>query len=218
MVAGVGRETSDEKIEAWSNGPVVRDLFEYHRGKYYVSGIEAGDSGKLDADQKATVDMALKHYGDKPAYWLVRLSHSEPPWIEARGDLSPTESSDAEITLDSMAQYYSSLLEIDIESWKATAEEMAAPDMADILTESKRKIEADEVIPWEEVKREFDMIAIERGAKRSLESRIDTKIAESIIARIDGLQQDPHSGKPLKGPLKGKYRLTVAGLPSGISN
>ena len=52
-------------------------------------------------------------------------------------------------------------------------------------------------------------IAIESGAKRSLESRIDTKIAESIIARIDSLQQDPHSGKPLKGPLKGKYRLTV---------
>ena len=151
------RPLFDEKIEAWSNGPVVRDLFEYHRGKYYVSGIEAGDSGKLDADQKATVDMALKHYGDKPAYWLVRLSHSEPPWIEARGDLSPTESSDAEITLDSMAQYYSSLLEIDIESWKATAEEMAAPDMADILTGSKRKIEADEFIPWEEVKREFDI-------------------------------------------------------------
>ena len=52
-------------------------------------------------------------------------------------------------------------------------------------------------------------IAIESGAKRSLESRIDTNIAESIIARIDSLQQDPHSGKPLKGPLKGKYRLTV---------
>ena len=151
------RPLFDEKIEAWSNGPVVRDLFEYHRGKYFVSGIEAGDSGNLDDEQKTTVDMVLKHYGDKPAYWLVRLSHSEPPWIEARGDLSPTESSDAEITLDSMAQYYSSLLEIDIESWKATAEELADTDKADILTESKRKIESDEVIPWEEVKREFDI-------------------------------------------------------------
>ena len=151
------RPLFDEKIEAWSNGPVVRDLFEYHRGKYYVSEIEAGDAGKLDADQKATVDMVLNHYGDKPAYWLVRLSHSEPPWIEARGDLSPTEQGNAEIMLDSMAQYYSSLLEIDIEAWKATAEEMADADKAEILTESKRKIEADEVIPWEEVKREFDI-------------------------------------------------------------
>ena len=151
------RPLFDEKIEAWSNGPVVRHLFEYHRGKYYVSEIEAGDAGKLDADQKATVDMVLNHYGDKPAYWLVRLSHSEPPWIEARGDLSPTEQGNAEIMLDSMAQYYSSLLEIDIEAWKATAEEMADADKAEILTESKRKIEADEVIPWEEVKREFDI-------------------------------------------------------------
>ena len=151
------RPLFDEKIEAWSNGPVVRDLFEYHRGQYYVSEIEAGDSGKLDAEQKATVDMVLNHYGDKPAYWLVRLSHSEPPWIEARGDLTPTEQGNAEIMLDSMAQYYSSLLEIDIEAWKATAEEMADADKAEILTESKRKIEADEVIPWEEVKREFDI-------------------------------------------------------------
>ena len=151
------RPLFDEKIEAWSNGPVVRDLFDYHRGKYYVSEIEAGDSGKLDSEQKATVDMVLNHYGDKPAYWLVRLSHSEPPWIEARGDLSPTEQGDAEIMLDSMAQYYSSLLEIDIEAWKATAEEMADADKAEILTGSKRKIEADEVIPWEEVKREFDI-------------------------------------------------------------
>lgn len=146
-----------EKIEAWSNGPVVRDLFEYHRGQYYISGIADGDARKLDEEQKATVDMVLKHYGDKPAYWLVRLSHSEPPWIEARGELSPTELSDAEITLDSMAHYYSSLLEIDIESWKATAEEMADADKAEILSISKRKIEADGVIPWEEVKREFDI-------------------------------------------------------------
>ena len=146
-----------EKIEAWSNGPAVRDLFEYHRGQYYISGIADGDARKLNEEQKATVDTVLKHYGDKPAYWLVRLSHCEPPWIEARGELSPTELSDAEITLDSMAHYYSSLLEIDIESWKATAEELAYADKAEILSSSKRKIEADEVIPWEEVKREFDI-------------------------------------------------------------
>ena len=59
----------DEKIEAWSNGPVVRDLFEFHRGQYYISGKTDGGSGKVDDEQKATVDMVLKHYGDKPAYW-----------------------------------------------------------------------------------------------------------------------------------------------------
>lgn len=52
-------------------------------------------------------------------------------------------------------------------------------------------------------------IAIERGARRSLERQIDRAVAEKIVERIDGLQNLPYSGKPLRGPLKGKYRLTV---------
>lgn len=52
-------------------------------------------------------------------------------------------------------------------------------------------------------------IAIERQAKRSLERRIDNDIVERIIQTIDRLERNPYLGKPLKGPLKGKYRLTV---------
>ena len=115
----------DEKIEAWPNGPVIKDLYAYHRGQQYISSIAHGDSEKLDEDQRATVDMLLDNYGDKPVYWLERLSDSDSAWIEARGELSATDQSAAEITLDFMAHYYSSLLEIDIESLKATAEVLA---------------------------------------------------------------------------------------------
>ena len=118
----------DEKIEAWPNGPVIKDLFDYHRGRHYISSISDGDSEKLDEDQRATVDMVLEHYGEKPAYWLERLSDSQPPWIEARGGLSPTEMGDTEITIDSMVHFDSSLLGIDIESWKATLAELAGVD------------------------------------------------------------------------------------------
>ena len=52
-------------------------------------------------------------------------------------------------------------------------------------------------------------IAIERRTKRSLERRIDNDIVERIIQTIDRLEQNPYLGKPLKGPLKGKYSLTV---------
>ena len=52
-------------------------------------------------------------------------------------------------------------------------------------------------------------IAIERQAKRSLERRIDNDMVERIIQTIDRLERNPYLGKPLKGPLKGKYRLTV---------
>ena len=93
----------DEKIEAWPNGPVIKDLFGYHRGRHYISSIAVGDSEKLDEDQRATVDMLLENYGGKPAYWLERLSHCDTAWIEARGGLSPTEMGDTEIAVDSMA-------------------------------------------------------------------------------------------------------------------
>ena len=52
-------------------------------------------------------------------------------------------------------------------------------------------------------------VAIERQAKRSLERRINSDIVEKIIEAIDRLEQEPYLGKPLKGQLKGKYRLTV---------
>ncbi len=52
-------------------------------------------------------------------------------------------------------------------------------------------------------------VAIERQAKRGLEKRIDNDIVQKIIQTIDRLAQDPYLGKPLKGPLRGKYRLTV---------
>ena len=147
----------DEKIEAWVNGPVVPELFESHRGTFSVSEIPQGIPDNLTDDQKATVNMVLKHYGDKPAYWLVRLSHSEPPWTEARGDLSPEEASSVVIPHDSMAHYYSSLLKIDIEAWKETAEVAVDTDIEKVLDASKGKIEAGEEIPWEDVKQEFDI-------------------------------------------------------------
>ena len=52
-------------------------------------------------------------------------------------------------------------------------------------------------------------IALEKGAKRSLEKRIDNDIVKDILQRIDSLERDPHIGKVLKGPMKGKYRLIV---------
>ena len=52
-------------------------------------------------------------------------------------------------------------------------------------------------------------VAIERQAKRSLERRINADIVEKIIETIDRLEKQPYLGKPVKGQLKGKYRLTV---------
>ena len=98
-----------EKIEAWANGPVVKELFDYHRGAYIINNISIGNPDCLDSNQKDTVNQVLKTYGDKSAQWLIELTHLEKPWIQARKGLSLNERGNREIAHDAIVEYYSSL-------------------------------------------------------------------------------------------------------------
>jgi uncharacterized phage-associated protein len=93
-----------EPIEAWKNGPVVRDLWEATRGQFRVDRVPGGDSAKLVEAQRATVDLVLSFYGDKDAQWLSDLSHMEEPWKDAYASGQNTE-----IGLAKISEYYSSL-------------------------------------------------------------------------------------------------------------
>jgi uncharacterized phage-associated protein len=97
------------KIEAWANGPVVRTLYERHRGAYAVSEWRHGDRRRLSKDQRETVDLVLDDYGKLTGRQLSQLTHAERPWREARQGLTPTDYGDHEITLESMQTYYEAL-------------------------------------------------------------------------------------------------------------
>ena len=100
-----------ESVEAWANGPVIRELYDAHRGQFAVASISDGDSGLLDSDQRETVDAVLQFYGDKSSQWLSDLTHMEAPWRDAREEngLGSGERGQAPITHASMHEYYSAL-------------------------------------------------------------------------------------------------------------
>jgi len=98
-----------EEIQAWANGPVIKDLFNFHKGKFTIDTVTIGNPKILSEKQKETIDSVLDYYGGKSSQWLIQLTHLEDPWVLARKGLSQTERSDRVITLDSMANYYSSL-------------------------------------------------------------------------------------------------------------
>lgn len=100
----------EEEIQAWASGPVVRDLYTYHRGAYLIPDIKKGDVDNLIKEQRETIDAVLGAYGDKPAQWLADLTHMENPWNDAREGIEPGDNCENEITLASMHEYYSSLL------------------------------------------------------------------------------------------------------------
>jgi uncharacterized phage-associated protein len=98
-----------ERIEAWANGPVVRELYDLHRGSFEVAGWPHGDAGRLSEAERSTVDTVLDFYGDRSAQWLSDLTHTEQPWLLARRGVPEGERGNREITLSSMEEYYSSL-------------------------------------------------------------------------------------------------------------
>src|ERR1700750_2947691 len=54
-----------EEIEAWKNGPVVRCLWEAHRGRFRVEDIPQGEAMLLEENQQATVNAVLEFYGNR---------------------------------------------------------------------------------------------------------------------------------------------------------
>lgn len=98
-----------EEIEAWANGPVVRELYEVHRGLFQLNEWLQGDASKLNESEAATVDAVLSFYGEKSAQWLSDLTHKEDPWREARRGTPEGRPSTEEISHAAMAEYYGGL-------------------------------------------------------------------------------------------------------------
>lgn len=98
-----------EKIQAWANGPVVRELWDAHKGEYIIERSASGDAAKLKTEHRDTVDSVLKYYGKRSAVWLSELTHKEEPWKNARKGLKAGERSNKTITHSAMANYYGSL-------------------------------------------------------------------------------------------------------------
>ncbi len=104
-----GQPLFNEEIQAWASGPVVRDLYEAHRGQYMISSLKKGNSNSLGKIQKETIDAVLDKYGPKSAQWLSELSHMEQPWKIARKGIPMGDSCEQPITLASLEEYYGSL-------------------------------------------------------------------------------------------------------------
>lgn len=100
----------DEDFEAWANGPVCRELFKKHKGKFVIREEDIdGNPNKLSSDEKDTINIVLRDYGKLEPYDLRALSHSEDPWKNARGDCLDGDYCDKIISKDSIGAYYGSL-------------------------------------------------------------------------------------------------------------
>lgn len=127
-MALLGRENPlfEDIPQAWVNGPVYPVI--YHQYKNLVPGMcdhlsmkdfgvddeenlpkiqsEIAASLSLTKDEFALVESVNNLYGSKTQNQLILATHSEKPWMDARGDLLPFEFSRNPISLDLMCSYY----------------------------------------------------------------------------------------------------------------
>ena len=110
-LAWTEKELFPEDFEAWSNGPVCHELFRAHKGLFMIErkDLSLGNSSNLTAEEKDTIDVVLKDYGNMSPYELRELSHSENPYKGARIGLPDGKPSSRIITKSSMGDFYGSL-------------------------------------------------------------------------------------------------------------
>lgn len=113
-----GEPLFDSPIEAWANGPVVRDLYRQHRGLFVVVTDAFPAQRELSQYEKDTIDAVLDAYGDLDAHELSNLTHSEKPWIEAREGIPEGARANSVISTATMMEFYQGILDADADKYR----------------------------------------------------------------------------------------------------
>lgn len=106
------RPLFDDAIEAWVHGPVVRSVYS-RLSKFGSNTIDPADLGdyedEIDPDDVVFIERVWKTYKDHSTTSLREMTHSEPPWKEARKGLPVEAISDRKISPDSMRRFFLAL-------------------------------------------------------------------------------------------------------------
>jgi uncharacterized phage-associated protein len=113
-LAAYGKPLFAGRIEAWTHGPVVRELYPVFAGHGYqgIPPEEGAEAPSLSSKDKDFIRSIWEEYKQYSATALRTMTHKEGPWLEARGSRAPDERCDAEITHQSLLAFFRPLLEI----------------------------------------------------------------------------------------------------------
>jgi uncharacterized phage-associated protein len=109
-----GSAIFDEQIEAWKDGPVVPSLYDRFKSITRFENIDVSKNINLPLTifEQKTEELLNEIriiYGERSGEFLRDLTHSEKPWVIARGNTPPMMRSNAAITHESMIEFYTAL-------------------------------------------------------------------------------------------------------------
>ncbi len=99
-----------QDFEAWMHGPVCPALYDAYKGSGWKN-LYPSDVVNVDAKTLELLESVYATYGDSSGNALEALTHTEPPWINARKGCSPHENCSNKIHPRDMKEYYRSIYE-----------------------------------------------------------------------------------------------------------
>ena len=102
-----------EDCQAWTHGPVYRDVYYRYRDYKFdpIARNDKVDDTLLSSSEKAIFESVAKHICCYSGKVLEKFTHFETPWLSARGDLKETAACDRVITKESIGAYFDSVKE-----------------------------------------------------------------------------------------------------------
>lgn len=99
-----------DPIEAWIHGPAIRTLYSKYKKYGYDTIKDDVALPVFSQEQQDVLDEVWDVYGKYDANYLEVLSHSEDPWLKARGEAENNERSQMIIEPELMKAFYGRLL------------------------------------------------------------------------------------------------------------
>lgn len=104
-----GEPLFDADFQAWVHGPVCPALYGAYKS-YGWNPISANPTVCIISDEVIDhLTEVYEVYGQYSGFQLEQMTHSEAPWIDARGDIQIDEASTAIISKQSMRDFYSQI-------------------------------------------------------------------------------------------------------------
>lgn len=101
-----GTPLFEEDFQAWVHGPVIPELYLKYSKYKWKPILECVEELSFSEEVEDFLETVSDAYFGCDAYELEKMTHSEEPWIAARGDLPPDAPSNEVISRKSMEKYY----------------------------------------------------------------------------------------------------------------
>lgn len=102
-----------EECEAWVHGPVYPEIYDHYKCYCFapIDKVNESDGSLLSLEEKILLDNIIRHVCCYSGKTLESFTHTETPWVTARGVLSAGVNSDVTIPKEAIGKYFSSVKE-----------------------------------------------------------------------------------------------------------